>query len=272
MKVDLHMHSTYSDGVNSPTGLVEKARILGLAGLSLTDHDCLDGTEEFAGAAAREGIEVVAGVELSAEYKGKDLHILGYGIDERDDRLQGMLRQFRETRLQRGHKILEKLSKLGVKLDAAGVMAKSPEGSLGRPHIAEALLEQGYIRTISEAFDKYIGENGPAYVKKYKLSPIDAIDYIHGAGGLAFLAHPAFYLQEMEDLTALIELGFDGVETAHPKHSLSQREELERIADRYGLLISGGSDFHGFDGKDTPMGEPEVPYRNFQNIMTRLGK
>ncbi len=272
MKIDLHMHSTYSDGIFPPADLAQKARDSGLAAISLTDHDCLDGTEEFARAASREGIEVVSGVELSAEFKERDLHILGYGINWRDERLQDVLWQFRETRLRRGHKILEKLNNLGVKLDTDKVLAKSPEGALGRPHIAEVLLEEGYIRTFSEAFDRYIGENGPAYVKKFKLSPLEAIDYIHGAEGLAFIAHPAFYLQEMSELTALIELGFDGVETAHPNHSSNQREELERIAENYGLLISGGSDYHGINGKNTPMGEPEVPYRNFQNIMTRLGK
>jgi predicted metal-dependent phosphoesterase TrpH len=272
LKVDLHMHSSYSDGIFSPADLVERARLLNLAAISLTDHDCLDGTGEFSAAAAREGIEVVSGVELSAEYKGRDLHILGYGIDDQDAQLQDMLRRFRETRFRRGHKILEKLDQLGVKLDSSKVMAKCPEGSLGRPHIAEALLEQGYIRTIAEAFDRYIGEDGPAYVKKYRLSPTEAIDYIHGAGGLAFLAHPAFYLQEIEDLTVLVELGFDGIETAHPKHTSSQREALEKIAKQRGLLISGGSDFHGFEGKNTPMGEPEVPYRYYQDIMSRLGR
>jgi predicted metal-dependent phosphoesterase TrpH len=272
MNVDLHMHSTYSDGIFSPADLVQKARDLGLAALSLTDHDCLDGGGEFAAAAAGEGIEVVSGVELSAEHNDTELHILGYGVNGRDKQLQDMLEQFRATRLQRGHKILEKLNGLGVKLDTARVLAKSPEGALGRPHIAEALLDEGYIHTFSEAFDKYIGENGPAYVKKFRLSPLEAIDYIHGAGGLAFLAHPGYYLKETSKLADLLELDFDGVEAAHPNHSSSQREELERIAGTYGLLISGGSDYHGFNGKNTPMGQPEVPYSCFQNIMTRLEK
>ncbi|NIM20600.1 MAG: PHP domain-containing protein [Candidatus Latescibacteria bacterium] len=271
MKIDLHVHSTYSDGIHPPRKLVEMAIGLGLAAISITDHDCLDGTEECATAAYQNGLEVISGVELSCEFKERDLHVLGYGVDPDDQRLQGMLKRFRDTRLERGFKIIEKLRSLGVHLDTEEVLAKSRDGALGRPHIAKALLENGYVDNYSEAFERYIGEDGPAYIKKYKLHPREAVSYIRSAGGLAFIAHPTNSLKDANELLELIAIGFDGLEVAHPNQTEGERAELEAIAKDYDLLASGGSDYHGFAGKDIPMGVPEIPYEFLERIKQRLG-
>jgi len=181
-----------------------------------------------------------------------------------------MLRRFRDTRLRRGYKILEKLDALGIVLDPEQVIAVSPDGALGRPHIAKALLEGGFVKSYQEAFDRFLADGGPAYVKKFKLEPAEAIHYIHAAGGLAFIAHPGTFIRSSGELVELLSLHFDGIEVAHPNHSNGQRSEFAAIAEKHGLLASGGSDFHGFAGKDTPLGVPEVPYRYFERIKEKL--
>jgi predicted metal-dependent phosphoesterase TrpH len=270
MKIDLHVHSDRSDGVHPPSKLVEMAAERRLTAISLTDHDTLDGVEECISAAEQKGIEAISGVELSAEVDGRDFHVLGYGINPSDEKLQSMLRKFRDTRLRRGYKILEKLNALGISMDAEQVIAGSPDGALGRPHIAKALFENGFVKTYQEAFDRFLADGGPAYVKKYKLDPQQAVEHIHAAGGLAFIAHPGTFIRNVSELVELIALKFDGIEVAHPNHSDSQRAEYEGIASKHDLLTSGGSDYHGFTGKNTPLGVPEVPYSYFERIKERL--
>lgn len=268
-RVDLHMHSTYSDGQLTPAELIKMASGLGLAAVALADHDCLDGVEEYNAAAGRAGMETVSGVELSCVYRDRDLHILGYGVDPADAPLRGMLEKFVDTRERRGIKIVEKLEALGVKIDVKRVLQRAGAGALGRPHIAEALVEGGYVKDFNEAFDKYIGEDCPAYVEKFKMTPGDAVTYIHGAGGLAFVAHPGFYMADLEAFYELLEVGFDGIEVYHSKHKPDTAEQLRGIARERGLLESGGSDFHGFAGRDA-LGQPEVPFEFFEKIRERL--
>jgi len=270
MRIDLHMHSTFSDGLFTPTELVEKAVNKKLVAISLTDHDCLDGIHEMMEAGRNQGVEVLSGVELSSEFKGRDLHILGYGVDPDDAGFQEMLRKFRETRHKRGLKIIEKLNALGVSIEPAEVLAKSGDGALGRPHIAAVLVEKKIVSHTNEAFNKYIAEGGPAYEPKYKMSPNEAIQYIRNAGGLAFMAHPGIFLEDMDEMRELIGHGFDGVEVYHPKHSATRAEELKAIADEYGLLISGGSDYHGFAGRDLPIGGQEISYSILEKIKESL--
>jgi predicted metal-dependent phosphoesterase TrpH len=272
MRVDLHLHSTFSDGLNTPTRLVEMAVEKKLAAISLTDHDCLDGVEEAVSAGESHSLEVLPGVELSCEFRGRDLHILGYGVDRTHVEFQEMLKQFRETRHQRGIKIIEKLNALGVSIDAEEVIKKSGEGSLGRPHIAAVLAEKGIVSTPTQAFDKYIAEGGPAYVPKYKMTPAEAIRYIRMARGLAFMAHPGMFLENSEELHALMREGFDGIEIYHPKHSADTVRRLKAIADKHGLLTSGGSDFHGFATRDLPLGALDIPYEVLGKINQRLGR
>lgn len=267
--VDLHIHSTFSDGVRTPSELVALALGRGLAAVGLADHDCLDGIAEMVEAAGPAGLEVLSGVELSCVYRGRDVHILGYGVDTGDAVLRALLTRFRKTREERGLKIIAKLAEMGIHLDAARVLERARNGALGRPHIAEALIDGRYVKDFAEAFEKYIGEDCPAYVQKYKMTPGEAVGAIRASGGLAFVAHPGFYLDDIDAFYELLEGGFDGIEVLHPKHDAETRERLRRIAQARGLLMSGGSDFHGFVGRDTP-GEPKVPYAFYIQIKERL--
>jgi hypothetical protein len=270
MRVDLHLHSKFSDGLNTPTELVRMAVAKGLAAVSLADHDSLDGVNEAFAAGRESGVEVISGVELSCEFKGRDLHVLGYGVVPDHAGFEAMLKRFRETRHKRGLEIIEKLNAMGVPIDAEEVFKKSGEGSLGRPHIAAVLREKGVVSTPTEAFDKYIAEGGPAYVPKYKMSPAEAARHIRTARGLAFIAHPGIFLENIDELYTLIDEGFDGIEIYHPKHNGATTRQLRAIAEKHGLLVSGGSDFHGFSGRDLPLGALDVPYEVFEKIKQRL--
>ncbi len=272
MRIDLHMHSKYSDGLNTPTELVGMAVEKGLAAISLTDHDCLDGLNEAMAVGGEKQLEVIPGVELSCEFRGRDLHVLGYGVDPDHAEFQEMLRRFRETRFNRGIKIIEKLNALGLAVDAEDVIRKSGKGSLGRPHIAAVLVEKGLVSTTQEVFDKYIADGGPAYVPKYKMAPPDAIRHIRKAGGLAFIAHPGIFLENSDEIEALVSEGFDGIEIYHPKHNGATARQLESVAERHGLLVSGGSDFHGFAGRDLPLGALDIGYEVLENIKRRLAQ
>jgi predicted metal-dependent phosphoesterase TrpH len=267
--VDLHMHSTYSDGVLTPEELVAMAVKKGLVAIALSDHDSVEGYRELAAAAEDAGVEVLSGVEMSCEYNGRDLHVLGYGVSVKSEGLLGMLRHFRTARETRGEQIVEKLAAQGVQIDMARVREKAGKGALGRPHIAETMVEAGLVADFAEAFGKYIGEGCPAYVDKYKMSPSDAVEHIHGAGGLAFVAHPGYYLEDRDAFDKLLDHGFDGIEVHHPHHKGNTVGQLLEIARSRGLLVSGGSDFHGFAGRDN-MGEPPVPYELFEGIRSRL--
>jgi predicted metal-dependent phosphoesterase TrpH len=267
--IDLHMHSTFSDGQLTPAELIKLATDSDLAAVALADHDCLDGLGEYADAAADAGLGTFSGVELSCVYRGRDLHILGYGVDPSDKPLGEMLRKFVETRERRGIRIVEKLGEQGIKIDVNKVLEEAGAGALGRPHIAAALVEGGYAKDFNEVFNKYIGENCPAYVEKYKMSPDDAVRYIQGAGGLAFVAHPGFYIDDLDSFYELLEGGFDGIEVYHSKHKPEMATWLRSVAKERGMLESGGSDFHGFAGRDV-LGQPAVPYEFYERIKERL--
>ena len=269
--IDLHTHSTFSDGVNSPAQLVDIALEQNLSALALADHDCLDGFKELQEAGERKGVEVLSGVELSCEHRGRDLHILGYGVDVGDEPFLRMLRQFCQTREERGMKILEKLRDIGIDIAPEVVLAKAGEGALGRPHIAEALIEAGHAADFAEVFDKYIGEDCPAYVDKYKMSPAQAVKHIHASGGLAFVAHPGFYLEEADGFNELLEEPFDGIEVLHPQHNKETRARLLQMAKDRNMLVSGGSDYHGFKSRDA-MGDPKVPYELLEMIKAKLNQ
>jgi predicted metal-dependent phosphoesterase TrpH len=270
-RIDMHTHSTFSDGVRTPSALVEMAKSKGLAGLALTDHDSVDGYPELEAAARTAGLQVMTGVELSCEYNGRDLHVLGYGVDPGSAKLQSLLREFRDSREKRGMRIVEKLAEQGVRIEMTRVMAKAGNGALGRPHIAEALVEAGHVPDHAQAFARYIGEGCPAYVEKYKMQPSQAVASIHAAGGLAFVAHPGYYMDDYDAFLRLFDEGFDGVEVYHPYHIPPVTTRLLGLARERGLLISGGSDFHGFAGRDN-MGEPAIPIGLFERIREAIAK
>ena len=270
-RIDLHMHSNYSDGVHAPAALVDMAKWKGISAIALSDHDSLDGFPELSAAARIAGVSVMSGVELSCEYGGRDLHVLGYGVDPGHTPLQSLLLEFRRTRERRGVRIVEKLAEQGVHIDINRVLARAGAASLGRPHIAEALVEAGHVPDHAQAFAKYLGEGCPAYVEKFKMMPQEAVANIHAAGGLAFVAHPGYYLEDYGAFLRLLDEGFDGLEVFHPYHIPPVTTRLLGLARDRGLLISGGSDFHGFAGRDN-LGEPPVSYAIFERIQELLAQ
>jgi predicted metal-dependent phosphoesterase TrpH len=267
---DLHLHSFYSDGAFSPEDIIRRASAAGLAVVSLTDHDHVGGLPEAMDAGRRMGVEVIPGLELSASLGEKDVHLLAYLFDPSNQSLLDYLSFFRLERLKRAERMVKKLNQINVPLSLETVLERAGIGSVGRPHIAHALVDDGLTVSYQEAFIKYIGAGGPAFERKFQLTPREAIRLIADAGGLVFLAHPGKYLSEPE-LIELIKMGLDGIEVTHPSHSDSQRAYYRGIASEYFLLESGGSDFHGGKkGDDATFGTLRVPVRLVDEMKQRL--
>ena len=243
-KIDLHTHTYYSDGALSPRELVTRAHEVGIDVLSVTDHDNIDGIAEAVDAGKDFGIEIVPGVELSSTLGTKDVHILGYMFDMDNRQLRDALNFFKRERFIRAERIVRRLNEIDLPLDFDIVLEHAGFGAVGRPHIAAAMLDEGLTSNYGEAFDRYIGDSGPAYEPKYKISPEDAVELIANAGGISILAHPGWYLNE-DELLHLIRAGIDGLEVIHPGHDDSRQRYYRGIASTYFLLESGGSDFHG---------------------------
>lgn len=247
--LDLHTHSLYSDGTLTPTALVEAATRREVAVLALTDHDTVSGLAEAAAAAAAAGMRFIPGIELSVGYTGGTLHLLGYGIDPAWPALLTTVERLRRTRMVRLDAILERLRTLGVPITEADVLRCCPSvDRVGRPHIARAMVEGGWTQNFRTAFEEYLGDQAPAYVELALLDPATALAAIHGAGGMAVLAHPTSLRLEDEPLAAYIEhlaeLGLDGLEVDTPGHANTRRRWLIKLAERLDLLSTGGSDFH----------------------------
>lgn len=255
--VDLHMHSTASDGSRTPTEVVRAAKAAGLLAIALTDHDTVGGLGEAQAAASEVGIRLVEGVELSAVEGATETHVLGLHLTDAlvIERELGALREMRE---RRGREIVEKLIALGVKVTFDDVLAQAGGGAVGRPHVARALVADGWATDVRDAFDRYLGAGKPAYVAKDQLLMPDAIAMIHAAGGLAVLAHPG-PAGTRERLVALAAIGLDGVEVKHPGHSPSDTTRLRALCDQLGLLPSGGSDWHGAAEGPRTIGMMQVP-------------
>jgi predicted metal-dependent phosphoesterase TrpH len=244
MRVDLHLHTNASDGQYSPAELIELARKFDV--IAITDHDTTEGIEPAQEAARQYGAPtVIPGVELSAEDAEGDVHVLGYYIDIHNAALQERLTHFRNTRFHRGKLMLEKLAKLGMPLEWERVVAIAEGGAIGRPHIARALAQAGYVESVREAFDRYIANDGPAYVARARLTPEESVELIHTAGGAAVLAHPGLLADYRAMILRLIAVGLDGVEVIHPSNDESVRLDLRGIAIASNLVMTGGSDFHG---------------------------
>jgi len=256
--VDLHLHSTCSDGSFTPIEVVQRAAQLGFAGISLTDHDSVAGVLEAQAVGTIEGVYVVPGVELSAQVDEKDLHILGYFVDPDSPALQAYLKRFQDARLARAEKMVAKLNRLGVPVTMAHVMAKAGDAAVGRPHVADALVEEGFVFSANQAFNKYLGYAKPAYQPKFALTPAEAMSVIHAAGGLACLAHPGLYGAD-EYVPNLVDLGLDGLEVQHIRHDEGAVRHYKEMAAQYGLLMTGGSDCHGDGRGDAVMGRVKAP-------------
>ena len=250
-KGDFHTHSTHSDGVRSPTELVDVAYSRGVRVMALTDHDTLDGLEEAEAAAARHpGFVLVPGVELSCDVPGTEVHVLGYFIDREDARLQEQLETFRMGRIDRAQRIVSALERLGAPIEWERVQEIAGEASVGRPHIAQALLEAGHIETFGEAFDRFIGRDGPAYAERSKLEPPEAIEMIGNAGGIAVFAHPGFTKEYEHIAGELADAGLFGLEAYYKHYDPEMVTSLVELAGRLGVFALGGSDHHGIDRED----------------------
>ena len=255
--VDLHMHSTASDGSRSPADVVRAARKASLAAIALTDHDSVSGLPEAQAAGRELGVRVVNGVELSAVEGQTETHLLGLHL--RDTHvLERGLRELREMRDRRAREIVERLNGLGVTLAFEDVLSQAGPGVVGRPHVARAMIAEGWATDARDAFDRYLGAGRPAYVPKEQLSMQDAIAMIHAAGGLAVLAHPGSG-GTRERIEALRALGMDGIEVKHPSHSSSDTARLRGLCEQFGLVMSGGSDWHGAAEGPRTIGMMQVP-------------
>ena len=262
---DLHFHSTCSDGVETPARLVARAVAAGLSVAALTDHDAVHGIAAFRAAAAGTGLVAAGGAELSVDEDGEDVHLLGLFVDPDDSAFGARLARFREVRDRRGEAMVAKLAGLGVVLDLAALRAEAGDAALGRPHVARALVANGIVPDVEQAFRRYLGEGAPAFVPKAKWGLAEAIGAVRAAGGLAVLAHPVWYADVPRLLRTGIEAGLDGIEVFHPDHD-GREEGLLAEATRLGLLVSGGSDFHSESEGGKTLGERRLPQPHWERL------
>ena len=248
-RIDLHTHSNRSDGTFEPAEVVRLAAERALDVVALTDHDTTDGLAEALATGSVVGVEVVPGVEFSAEFDGNSVHVLCYWMDPQDAALQLELRRLREDRFRRGELMVGKLQDLGLSVEFQRVRAIAGDATIVRPHIAQAMVEAGVVATEKEAFERYIGDGGPAHVAKHALDPVNAVALIDGAGGVCALAHPGMWGDQSSVPLELIErmaaAGMRGLEVDHPDHTPEMRERYRTVAGELGLIATGGSDCHG---------------------------
>jgi predicted metal-dependent phosphoesterase TrpH len=260
-KVDLHIHTTASDGKYTAAEIVRKTWEVGLNYIAICDHDSIDGImPALAAMRACPGLTVLAGVEINTDIPTGELHVLGYLYDYESQELEDHLFRLRTSRVERARKMVSKLRGVGVKIDYERVEELAAGGSLGRPHIAQALLEKGYINNFREAFLKYIGRGGPAYVERDKITPVEAVQLIKKAGGIPVLAHPLTTENFEQLIQELIPAGLMGLEAYYNNYTPEQVQAILAVAARNNLITTGGSDYHGLDSlNELPLGTVEVP-------------
>ena len=256
--IDLHLHSTASDGSLAPAQVVAIAERNGVRVMALTDHDSLEGIPEAEERARVAGIRIIPGVELSVSEEGMDVHLLAYGFDTTDPGLRTAIARYRASRHERARKILTRLKGLGIRIPIEEVEEIAGGGALGRPHVAEALMVGGYVETFHEAFQRYLGHHAPAYVAKQTVALEEALEVVREAGGITALAHPAT-LNRDQWIAGWARRGLDGIEVWHSKHQPGDIERYRKIAQTHGLLMTGGSDFHGERTPDLSVGSVAVP-------------
>jgi predicted metal-dependent phosphoesterase TrpH len=267
-QVDLHTHSTRSDGACAPAEVARAARAAGLAAFALTDHDTVDGLAEAEAGAAAAGIEFVAGVEVSAyDERCGSVHVLGYCVRADDPGLRATLEGFRIRRAERAREIVARLNRLGVALAFEEVEARAAGAAIGRPHVARALLDGGWVASWEEAFGRYLGAGRPAYVPTRHATPEEAVAAIRAAGGVAVLAHPGARTPD-EAIRRWRDRGLDGLEVWHPDHDPERVRHLRRLAGRLDLLATGGSDWHGWP-HEAPLGSQKVGYEALTALRAR---
>jgi len=261
-KVDLHLHTTFSDGTLTPTELVLLCKNNGLEIISITDHDSTEGIPEAIELVnTLDQLTLITGVELSTDIPGNEIHLLGYFVDYRDSSFQEMLKSFRDGRRDRALRMIDKLNDMGIKISWETVKKLAGDGAIGRPHIAQAMVEQGYVEKSKDAFDKYIGRNGPAYQERIRLTPQEAIKTLVSLGAIPVMAHPTYAMDDSSEnkinefvktLKEFKNIGLAGIEVYYRDYSPGQIKLLKKIADEVGLIPCGGSDYHGNDDPDEP--------------------
>lgn len=269
-RADLHNHSTFSDGVLTPTELIDLAYRRGVRTMCLSDHDTTEGLPEaFAAAGRYPDFTLIPGIEMSTDVPGSEVHILGHFIDWRDEEFQDKLVHLRESRLGRARKMVERMAELGRPVSWERVESLAGEGAVGRPHIARALVEAGHVATVNEAFDRYLSRNGPAYVERERLSPVEVVEMLIAAGGLPTLAHP----RELDNLDRLLgqlkEAGLVGMEVYYQDYRPDEVEQLRVRAESFGLIPLGGSDYHGMGGpQQREPGDIPLPDEPVERLLT----
>lgn len=239
----MHIHTTFSDGIHTPEEVVDLAIDKNIDLIAITDHDSIDGVDRAIEHSKGKNIGVISGIEISCIHSGEEVHILGYFINYKDSGLIDLTNKLKKSRYERAREIIKKLQLLGLEISLEEVVNSSVEGSIGRPAIARIMVEKGYVKDLAEAFAKYLGNDGPAYVEKYKIEVKEAIDFIHKVKGIAVLAHPGDLSNN--NFLRVIEHDFEGIECIHPKHDKKLSEYFMAIAREKDLIITAGSDFHG---------------------------
>jgi hypothetical protein len=258
-KADLHVHTYYSDGTFSPSEVVKKAKRIGLSAIAVCDHDCTDGMDECLSEGERHGVEIIPGVEITCESEGIEIHLLGYFIDKDARPLTDLLDKLRDNRIKRIYAMVDKLNRHDVGISPGAVFGMSSRGSIGRLHLAMALYENGFVPSVKEAFARYIGDNSPCYVSRFNVSPEEAISTVLGSGGVPVYAHPG--VMGRDDLIpSFMKAGLRGLEVYHTDHSKKASAHYSELAEKYGLLATGGSDCHGAGKGRVLMGGVTVPY------------
>ena len=284
LRIDLHIHSSASDGSLSPAAILEHALKLNLAAIAITDHDSIDGSKEALRSGIPPSLHLLTGVEISAAYPSffpgsGSFHILGYGIRLEDPVLNRTLKKLQAVRKNRNPKIIARLNKLGFQITLEEVQQTGGKGQIGRPHIALTLVKKGYVASIGEAFRKLLGARKPAYVEKERLGCVETIEMIRGAGGIAALAHPGLLeIADKHQLEALIQnlvnIGIGAIEVYYPQHTAQQTEQYARLAKQYRLLMTGGTDFHGALTPEIRMGSGNgnlfIPLHIYEALMNAL--
>jgi predicted metal-dependent phosphoesterase TrpH len=267
--VDLHSHTTASDGALSPRELVKLAAKHGVRVLAVTDHDSVSGLPEAMEEAARHGIEIVPGLEINCDVEGAEIHVLGYCVDWQAQWFEAFLVEQRAERTGRVHRIVERLGELGLPLTADEVFAICKEGSPGRPHVAQAMIKRGYVKSVREAFDRYLRSGGPANVPRRRLTPAEAVAVIRRAHGVPVFAHPGLADRDAM-IPELVQAGLAGIETFYPEHSAGQIEAYRAICRAHDLVATGGSDYHGsHTGRANTLGHPHVPLEVWHELKAR---
>jgi predicted metal-dependent phosphoesterase TrpH len=248
-EIDLHIHTTASDGTLTPSQVVQLAKKRRLKAIAITDHDTVDGVKEAVEEGQKLSLEVIPGVEISANARAGNVHLLGYFVETERGTLKEKLARLKQARSERNPRIVDKLNNLGISITYQEVVAASGGGQVGRPHFAQVLVDKGYVHSLNEAFDRYLAQGAPAYVDKYRFDVEAAIETVLKAGGIPVLAHPFTLNCRLEDLETLIaelvQAGLKGIEVFYPDHTLEQTAQYQRLAKSFGLVITGGSDFHG---------------------------